>query len=121
MKELTSTKRLEVAQYYLLGHTYSDIEAGTGVSHGSIVNIVREIESGDLTISGTLSDQIDDLRQLSFNLKKKCLETSQAILGISFFERLQELGIVPESLARWSELVATDCYDTQAIRVIPVV
>lgn len=102
MKELTSTKRLEVAQYYLLGHTYSDIEARTGVSHGSIVNIVREIESGDLTISGTPSDQVDNFRQLSLDLKKKGLETSQALLGISFFERLQGLGIDPESLGTWS-------------------
>jgi len=30
MKEITRTKKLEVAQYYLLGHTYSDMEEETG-------------------------------------------------------------------------------------------
>ena len=107
MKELTSTKRLEAAQYYLLGYSYKEIEDETGVSHGSVVNIVKEIEDGRLTIPDVPIDQVNDLRQLSFNLKKRSLEPSQALLGITFFERLQELGIVPESLARWSELVKT--------------
>ena len=107
MKELTSTKRLEAAQYYLLGYSYKEIEDETGVSHGSVVDIVKEIEDGRLTIPDVPIDQVNDLRQLSFNLKKRSLEPSQALLGITFFERLQELGIVPESLARRSELVKT--------------
>ena len=41
---------------------------------------------------------------MSFDLKKKGLEPSQALLGISFFERLQQLGIGPGDLDRWSEL-----------------
>jgi len=96
-----------VAQYYLLGHSYKEIEDETKVSHGSVVNIVKEIENGKLTIPGIPVDQVNDLRQLSFDLKKKGLEPSQALLGISFFERLQELGISPEDLGRWSELVKT--------------
>ena len=43
MKEITRTKRLEVAHYYLLGFTYREIEEETGISHGSIANIVSEI------------------------------------------------------------------------------
>lgn len=105
MKEIPRKKKLEVAQHYLLGHSYNDIEDEAKVSHGSIVNIVKEMESAKLTIPGISFDQVNDLRQLSFDLKKKGLETSQALLGISFFERLQELGIVPEDLSRWSELV----------------
>ena len=52
MKKLTSTKRLEAAQYYLLGYSYKEIEDETGVSHGSVVDIVKEIEDGRLTIPG---------------------------------------------------------------------
>ena len=69
MKEITRTKRLEVAHYYLLGSTYKEIEEETGISHGSIANIVSELEDGDLNIPGTSFDQINDLRQLSFDLK----------------------------------------------------
>jgi len=104
MKEISRGKRLEIARCYILGHTYKEIEEETGVSHGSIANIVSEIEQGKLTVPGIPSDQVNDLRQLSFDLKKKGLELSQALLGISFFKRLQAMDISPEHLDKWSEL-----------------
>ncbi len=76
MKELPRAKKLEVAQYYILGHSYGNIEGETGVSHGSIVNIIKELEDGKLTIPGTPFDQVNDLRQLSLDLKKKNLSSS---------------------------------------------
>jgi len=105
MKEITRTKRLEVAHYYLLGYTYREIEEETGISHGSIANIVSEIENGDLIIPGTSFDQVNDLRQLSSDLKKSGLKPSQALLGITFLQRLQSLQITLEDLEAWSELV----------------
>jgi len=105
MKEITRTKRLEVAHYYLLGFTYREIEEETGISHGSIANIVSEIENGDLIIPGTSFDQVNDLRQLSSDLSKSGLKPSQALLGITFLQRLQSLQITPEDLEAWSELV----------------
>ncbi len=91
MQEIPQTKRLEVAQYYLMGLTYGEIEAKTGVSHDSIANIVQDLESGKIDIPGTPFDQVNDLRQLSLDLKKKGLTPSQALLGVSLFERLREL------------------------------
>ena len=105
MNEITRAKRLEVAHYYLLGYTYREIEEETGISHGSIANIVSEIENGSLTIPGTSFDQVNDLRQLSFDLKKSGLKPSQALLGITFLKKLQDLQITPEHLEAWSELV----------------
>jgi len=105
MKEITRTKRLEVAHYYLLGYTYREIEEETGISHGSIANIVSELEDGDLNIPGTSFDQVNDLRQLSFDLKKSGLKSSQALLGITFLKKLQDLQIIPEYLEAWLELV----------------
>jgi hypothetical protein len=103
MKEIPRTKKLEVAQYYILGYPYSDIENRADVSHGSVVNIVKELEDGKLTVPGTTFDQVNDLRQLSFDLKKKGLEPSQALLGLLLFERLQTLEITPELVDKWSE------------------
>lgn len=112
MKEIPRTKKLDVAQYYILGYSYDNIEDKTRVSHGSIANIVRELEEGKLNIPGTSFDQVNDLRQLSYDLKKKGLEPSQALLGLLLFERLHTLGITPELLDKWSELaerlVSTD-------------
>lgn len=56
MREISRATKLEVAQYCILGYPYSDIENGTGVSHGSVVNIVKELECGKLTIPGTSFD-----------------------------------------------------------------
>lgn len=105
MKEITRTKRLEVAHYYLFSYTYKEIEEETGISHGSIANIVSELESNDLNIPGTTFDQVNDLRQLSFDLKKSGLKPSQALLGITFLKKLQSLQITPEHLEAWSKLV----------------
>jgi len=48
MEETSHTKKLEVAQHYLLGDTYRQIEEETGVSHGSIANIIRGFDSAYL-------------------------------------------------------------------------
>jgi chromosome segregation ATPase len=104
MRQITRAKKLEVAHYYILGHPYSDIVNRSGVSHGSVVNIVRELECGKLAIPGTPFDQVNDLRQLSLELKKKGLEPSQALLGVLLFDRLRVLGITPDVLEKWSEL-----------------
>ncbi len=104
MKEISRVKKLEVAQHYVLGCPYSAIEDETGVSHGSIVNIIKELECGKLTIPGTPFDQANDLRQLSLTLKKKGLEPSQAMLGLLLFDRLRILEITPELMDKWSEL-----------------
>jgi chromosome segregation ATPase len=104
MKEISRAKKLEVAQYYILGHLYSDIENRSGVSHGSVVNIVKELECGKLTIPGSSFDQVNDLRRLSLELKKKGLEPSQALLGLLSFDRLRALEVTPELMDKWAEL-----------------
>jgi chromosome segregation ATPase len=105
MKEISRAQRLEVAQFYLFGYSYEEIEAETGVSHGSIANIVRELENGKLTIAGTLVDQVNDLRRLSVDLKKKELQPSQALLGLVLFERFRTLEITAEQLDSWAEII----------------
>jgi len=74
MKEISRVKKLEVAQCYILGYPYSDIENRSGVSHGSVVNIVKELEDGKLAMPSTSFDQVNDLRQLSLDLKKNSLK-----------------------------------------------
>jgi len=104
MREISRAKKLEIAQFYILGYPYSDIENRTGVSHGSVANIVKELEDGKLITPGTSFDQVNDLRQLSFDLKKKGLEPSQALLGLILFDRFRVLEITPELVDKWSEL-----------------
>ena len=83
MAEISHENRLEVARLYLRGNTYKEIETETGLSHGSISNIVNKLLSGQLVIPGVPSDEVSDLHQLSVDLKKKGLEPSQALLGLN--------------------------------------
>jgi len=53
MKEISRSKKLEVAQHYILSDSYSDIEEKTGVSHGSVANIVKELADGKLELGGS--------------------------------------------------------------------
>jgi len=103
--DISHKNRVEVARLYLLGYTYAEIEKKTSVSHGSISNIVNELLSGQLVIPGVPSDEVSDLHQLSVVLKKKNLEPSQALLGLTMFLKSNELGIVPSQFDQWSELV----------------
>ncbi len=105
MDGISHEKRMEVARLYLLGYSYADVGKMIGVSHGSISNIIKELLSGQLTIPGITSDMIDDLHQLSVDLKKTSLEPSQALLGLTFFKKFNELGIEPAHLNQWSKLV----------------
>jgi chromosome segregation ATPase len=102
-------KRLEVARCYLLGSTYAEIEEKTSVSHGSVANIIKEFETGKLTVPGVASDRVDDLRQLSFELAKKGMEPAQALLGITLFQRFTDSGVVPSEVDQWCELVKLFC------------
>jgi hypothetical protein len=104
MKEISTAKRQEVVQYYLLGFSYEEIVTKTGVSHGSVANVIKEVQDGRLAIPRTPVDQINDLRLLSLDLKKKNFEPSHALLGLLLFERFRALGISPELLDRWAEL-----------------
>lgn len=105
MREIPRSKKMEIAQYYVLGDPYGDIERKTGVSHGSIVNIVKELENGKLNIPGTAFDNVNDLRQLSLDLKKKGLSTSQALLGLSTFENTIKAGVTPDYYDKWAQLM----------------
>ena len=81
MRRVSRVIRIEVVNQYLLGNNYREIAEETGVSHGSIVNIIRELEKGELAIDGASNEQVDDLRQLAVELKSSGLKPAQAMNG----------------------------------------
>jgi len=103
--KLSSEKKIEVSQLFILNHSYAEIEKETGVSHGSISTIIKQLLAGQLIIPGVPSEKVSNLRQLSIDLAKKGLEPSQALLGITLFERFTELGIEPPQFDHWAKLV----------------
>ncbi len=47
MREIPREMKLEVAEYYLLGCPYSEIENVTGISHGIETEVVSGLAEGD--------------------------------------------------------------------------
>jgi|GEM_PF-2004071 chromosome segregation ATPase len=105
MDPIPHEKKLEVCRYYICGLTYAAIEKNTGVSHGTVVNCIKELEAGHLVIPGVAADEVQDLHQLSIDLAKKNLEPSKALLGIALFEKFTEKGIDLSKVEYWAKLV----------------
>jgi predicted DNA-binding protein YlxM (UPF0122 family) len=81
---------MEVLKLYFKGYSYDEIVKGAGVSKGSVVNIIRELEGRYPEFERVL-DLVDELRNLAVEIKKSNLKVTQASLGLKFYERLQRL------------------------------
>lgn len=97
MGEISEAKRLNVVDLYLKGYSANDIVEETGISKGSVINILQEVRMGKLDRL-SLKERIDELHKLSLKLKKEGIDLSQARLGLTFWERLEEVGIKSEEL-----------------------
>jgi len=87
VSHISHEQKLEVARLYLLDYTWEEIKKETGVSHGSVSDIVKKLLAGELTIPGVPADRVNDLHQLAVVLAKKGVGPSQALLGVTLFER----------------------------------
>ncbi len=105
MKEISRSKKVEVVTCYVLGQSYNDIVSLIGISKGSVTKIIGEAIEGKLSMPGAPSDQLKDLHQLSLDLKDKGLDPSQALLGLSLFEKFQKLEVTPQMVQEWAGLV----------------
>jgi DNA repair exonuclease SbcCD ATPase subunit len=103
-KGISLRTRRQVLTLYFQGLPYDQIARRTMLSTGSVANIVREAREGKFKELKDLSEQIDGLRELSAELRKKNLTVSQALLGLSFYERLSQLGIEPIVLGSWIKM-----------------
>jgi len=106
-REIPLKDRHKVLALYFQGLSYDEIAEQTMLSKGSVANIVSMAKEGKFRGFSGVREQIDALRELSVELRKKNLKLGQALLGLSFFERLSKLGIEPDVLDRWIKM----CYE----------
>ena len=102
MKELTEEIKLEILKLFLLGYSYDDIATNCDVSKGTVANVVNDFRAGRFPAFADIPDLMDALRELSIELKKRGVGVSEALLGIAFFSRLDEMGVTPEKLWLWA-------------------
>lgn len=104
MKELTHKKKLEILRFFLEGYSYDDISTKNDVAKGSVVNVVNDFRAGHFLAFADVAEQVDALRELSVELRKRGAGVSEALLGTTFFFRLNEVGVTPDKLWLWVEM-----------------
>jgi len=104
MKELTEKKRLEILRLFLEGYSYDDISTKNDVAKGSVVNVVNDFRAGRFPAFSDVSDLVDTLRELSVELRRRGAGVPEAMLGLAFFFRLDEMGVKPPDVWTWADM-----------------
>ena len=105
MELLSTKKRLQVIQLYFSGISFDQISLKTGVSKGSVTNIVNELKAGNFPEAADLTDQIQTLRDLAVDLEKLKLTAAKSAVGIALLKRTYELNLDPADMERWPLLL----------------
>jgi len=105
MEKLSAKKKVAVVRQYLSGLSYNEIGAKSGVSKGTVANVVADLKVGKFPEVVDVVDQIELLRELSLDLKQSKLTPGQCALGLIVLTRINECGLDPADIDRWSPVL----------------
>lgn len=105
MEKLSAKKKVAVVRLYLSGLSYNEIGAKTGVSKGTVSNVVTDLKTGRFPETADVVDQIELLRELSLDLKRSKLTPGQCALGLVVLTRILECGLDPADIDHWSPIL----------------
>lgn len=98
MPAITARKRMNVVRYYLQGFSYQEIVDKTGISKGSVVSILTDLKNGKFHGLENVYDEIDALREIAVDLRRRDLTLSEATIGIAAFQGIESLGVQPSEV-----------------------
>ncbi len=98
MREISQYIREQTVKLFLQGITYDDISWKLKIAKGSVVNIINEFREGDLSLSGDMTDYVDELRHLVVDLKKHEVTVGQMRSFLRFHNRLKDLEVDDEEI-----------------------
>ena len=101
MEKLTVKKKLTVVRLYLSGLAYDEIAVRSGVSKGTVANVVTELKAGMVPEAADVGEHIELLRELSFDLKRSKLTPGQCAMGLILLTRISECGLDPADIDHW--------------------
>ncbi len=104
MEKLSQKKHLTIIRLYLGGLSYQEISAKAGVAKGTVANVVAALKAGQFPEAQGPSEQLEMLRELATDLHHLKLAPAQAVAGLAFLSRLQELALEPAELQAWAEM-----------------
>lgn len=101
MERLTAKKRLAIVRLYFSGLSYDEIADRSGVSKGTVANVVAELKAGMIPEAADVGEHIELLRELSLDLKRSKLTPGQCAVGLILLTRISECGLDPADIDRW--------------------
>jgi len=101
MEKLTAKKKLSVLMSYFRGLSYDEIAAKSGVSKGTVANIIADLKAGNFPEAGDAGEQIELLRDLSLDLRRSNLSPGQCGTGLMLLSRISECGLDAADMNRW--------------------
>jgi len=107
MERLTAKKKLTLIRLYFSGLSYDEIAAKTGVSKGTVANVVAELKAGVIPEAADVGEHIELLRELSLDLKRSNLSPGQCAVGLILLARISECGLDPADIDRWPMILKT--------------
>ncbi len=105
MDKLSRTKKCSIVRQYFSGLSYDEIAAKNGVSKGTIANIVTELKVGKFPEAADVVEHIEQLRELSLDLKRASLTPGQCAVGLMVLARIHGCGLDPADIDRWPQIL----------------
>ncbi len=101
MEKLTTKKKLTIVKQYFSGFSYDEIAAKTGVSKGTVANVVTDLKAGSFPDAADVREHIELLRELSLDLNRSKLTPRQCSTGLLLLTRINECGLDLANIDRW--------------------
>ncbi len=101
MRELGRQTKIKVIKLFFEGYSYNDIVRQTGVSKGSVVNIIDAFRDGALEIPPGMAEHMVVLRQVAVDSRKDGISVSEAAACIGLHRTLDEMGATPKEAGVW--------------------
>jgi transposase len=101
MERLSASKKQTIIKLYLSGFSYDEIAAKCGVSKGTVANVVTELKAGKFPEATDAAEHIDQLRELSQDLRRSRLTPGQCATGLILLTRINECGLDAADVERW--------------------
>ena len=121
MERLSAKKRNAIVRDYLSGLSYSEIAAKHHVSTGTVANVVADLKAGRFPEAGDVREQIEQLKELSLDLKRANLSPGKCAVGLMVLTRINECGLDPADINRWPEILKSSGNEDEAQEFIRLV
>ncbi|MFC2004254.1 hypothetical protein ACFLUK_01750 [Chloroflexota bacterium] len=121
MEKLSVRKRGAIVRDYLSGLPYREIAARQHVSIGAVTGVVADLKEGRFPEAGAIAEDIEQLKELSVDLKKANLTPGQCALGFMVMARIKECGLEPSDIDRWPLILKSVANEDEAQRFVKMV